>query len=316
MQHLSELGYAVVRSFEGCALRAYRDPVGVVTIGYGQTNSDASVLGFKVEMGKTITRQQAEDLLKASMERRYEGAVRTALPGGSQATFDAGCSFHFNTGAITRASWPKSWRAGQGAGSILSWNKGGGRVLPGLTRRRKRELAMINAGDYGPEGHARPIDLDAKHGHVPTHLDGQPGLLKTGDTGPEVAELNDKLIRMGYKVEASDTYTEQTKAAITSFQTAHPQLHTDGVTGPATRAAIDRAVALNWRTKQIGTSAGTGAAAGGADAAQSTGWHIPEGVYWAVGLVIVGLAVYTAWHYRDEIRGGVQSWWNKTRPPT
>lgn len=309
----SDLGLAVIRSFEGCALRAYRDPVGVVTIGYGQTNSDASVLGFKVEMGKTITRQQAEDLLIVSLEKRYMGTVDGALPGANEPTRDAGGSFHFNTGAVSRASWPKSWRAGQGAGSILSWNKGGGRVLPGLTRRRKRELAMINAGDYGPEGHARPIDLDAKHGHVPTHLDGQPGLLKTGDTGPEVAELNDKLRTMGYKVEASDTYTEQTKAAITSFQTAHPQLHTDGVTGPATRAAIDRAIALNWRTKQISTSAGTGAAAGGADAANGTGWHIPEGVYWAVGLAILAMAGYTAYHYRDEIRGALVSWWNKTK---
>jgi lysozyme len=42
----SEKGLAVIRSFEGRALKAYKDCVGVWTIGYGQTNYDSSVLGF------------------------------------------------------------------------------------------------------------------------------------------------------------------------------------------------------------------------------------------------------------------------------
>lgn len=309
---LSDQGLAVIRSFEGCALRAYRDPVGIWTIGYGQTNSDASVLGFKVQAGVTITRQQAEDLLIVSLDKRYAATVDRTLPGSNLPTFDAGCSFHYNTGAVSRASWPKSWRTTRDATSILSWNKGGGRVLPGLTRRRKRELAMINNGEYGPEGHQKPVDLDAKHGHVPGHLDGQPGLLKTGDASPEVKELNDKLILMGYKIVPGDTFTAETKAAVEEFQRAHPQLHVDGLVGPATRAAIDRAIALKWRAKQIGTGTGAGTAAGGADAA--TGWHIPDAIYWVAGLALVAIIGYTVWNYRDELRGVVASWWNKTQP--
>lgn len=155
--YVSDAGYRVCRSFEGRSLKAYRDAVGVWTIGYGSTNADAELLGFLIKAGVTITEEQAEALLKLTAQRRYIPAVNKALDGTnpSQAAFDAGFDFDYNTGAIARASWVKSFAASnlQAVHSnIMLWNKAGGHVLAGLTRRRNREWEMIASGDYGPEG--------------------------------------------------------------------------------------------------------------------------------------------------------------------
>lgn len=157
MLQYSESGYAVSRSFEGRSLKAYKDEAGVWTIGFGATNADAAVLGFEIKAGVTITETQAEQLLRISIPRLYEPAVRKAMAPGNptQPAYDAGVDFDFNTGAIARASWVKSFVAHNLPvlhSQILAWNKAGGKALAGLTRRRNREWLMISAGDYGPEG--------------------------------------------------------------------------------------------------------------------------------------------------------------------
>lgn len=303
---MSPQGYAVVRSFEGRSLRAYKDVVGVWTIGYGNTNSDASVLGFKVQAGVTITAQQAEDLLHNAMERRYMGAVRAALPGANQETLDAGGSFAYNcgTGAVAKATWTRQWRSNKNARAILAWNKGGGRVLPGLDRRRKRELAMIERGDYGPEGRNRPVDLNADGKPIPGHLDNNaPGMLKLGSTGDEVAELQKQLIELGLATRPelkSGTFDENTDRAVRKFQASHPHLDKDGVAGPATRKTLQRDLDAKRKLSNAGkgTAAG-GTAAGGAQAV--TG--LPEWVWVVGGLVAVAVVGYFVWQYRDEIKG-------------
>lgn len=151
----SERGYNVIRSFEGNSLKAYKDQAGVWTIGYGQTNADAAVLGFQVKEGVTITKEQSEALLKAAVPRLYEPAVNKAMGAPNQAQFDAGVSFHYNTGAITKATWVKDFVAKNMPSvhsNLLTWNKAGGKVLAGLTRRREREWTMIDKSDYGTEG--------------------------------------------------------------------------------------------------------------------------------------------------------------------
>lgn len=160
---MSPKGYAVVRSFEGRSLKAYRDEVGVWTIGYGNTNFDAEVLGFTIQAGVTITNEQCEQLLVAAMTRRYEPAVNAKMgPDVTQPAFDAGDGFHYNTGAIGRASWVQSYVAKNLPAvhsQIMQWNKAGGNVLAGLTRRRNREWEMISTGDYGPEGANAALDM-------------------------------------------------------------------------------------------------------------------------------------------------------------
>jgi uncharacterized protein (TIGR02594 family) len=161
---MSAPGYAVVESFEGRSLVAYRDEVGVWTIGFGNTNDEADVLGFTIKAGVTITAAQASQLLRAAMVRKYDPAVNAHMgPNVTQPAFDAGDGFHYNTGAIGRASWVKSYVAGDLTAvhsQIMQWNKAGGNVLAGLTRRRNREWEMISAGNYGPEGANAARDIN------------------------------------------------------------------------------------------------------------------------------------------------------------
>lgn len=46
--HISDRGLKLIEEFEGCRLTAYRDPVGVLTIGFGRTKG--------VRVGQKITR--------------------------------------------------------------------------------------------------------------------------------------------------------------------------------------------------------------------------------------------------------------------
>lgn len=164
---MSPKGYAVTRSFEGRSLVAYRDEAGVWTIGFGQTNDDASVLGFTIKSGVRITEAQCEALLQASMVRLYVPPVNKILAAATkpvaQPQADASYDFQYNTGAAGRASWMKSFLAGNipaVQSLIMEWNRGGGQVLAGLTRRRAREWDMIDTGDYGSEGSNAPLDMD------------------------------------------------------------------------------------------------------------------------------------------------------------
>jgi uncharacterized protein (TIGR02594 family) len=188
----SEKGYAVTRSFEGRSLKAYRDEVGVWTIGFGNTNADADVLGFEVKAGVTINETQAEQLLRAAIQRRYEPGVRRAMPPDSpQPAYDAGVDFDYNTGAIARASWVKSFAAKNLPAvhsQILAWNKAGGNVLAGLTRRRKREWEMIESGNYGPEG-AQHLLTDEKGRPISVATTTPAGTPATTTATPVVASL-------------------------------------------------------------------------------------------------------------------------------
>jgi lysozyme len=158
-----------IRSREGRALRAYQDSVGVWTIGYGITNYDKGI-GFKVGPGVTLTEDQAEELLYSSLRRNYMPEVERVLDTDQcehpQGAFDGGLSFHYNTGAIGRASWPHHLMAGDldsARVSLESWNRAGGRVLRGLTLRREWEWGVISEEDYGRL--TGPAELDTR-GHI------------------------------------------------------------------------------------------------------------------------------------------------------
>ena len=58
----------LVKEFEGCYLRAYKDEVGVWTIGYGITNSDKSITKTTIKSGLTISKATAESWLPAPHE--------------------------------------------------------------------------------------------------------------------------------------------------------------------------------------------------------------------------------------------------------
>lgn len=137
---INQRGLDLIKSFEGLRLKAYLCPAGVPTIGYGST--------LNVKMGTEITEAEAELLLKRDLARFELGVAELTDPEtttGDQ--FSAMVSLAFNIGltAFARSTVLKRHRLGNpvGAGNaFLMWNKAGGRVLPGLMRRREAERRL------------------------------------------------------------------------------------------------------------------------------------------------------------------------------
>lgn len=131
---LNKKGIDLIKKFEGCRLEAYKDPVGVLTIGYGHTGKDV-----KVKM--TITQEQADELLKQDLDRfeRHVTHYYNKKYKWTQNEFNALVSFAYNIGNIDGLTKNGKRNKGQIADAILLYNKAGGKVLNGLTKRRKAE---------------------------------------------------------------------------------------------------------------------------------------------------------------------------------
>jgi lysozyme len=143
ISRINQRGLDLIKSFEGLSLRAYRDPVGIWTIGYGHT-------GPEVGPGDVITTAQAETLLRNDLTR-FENGVRSLVKVPLTSNqFSALVSFAFNvgTGALTQSTLLTrlNQRDYQGAANEFSrWVYGGGQVLPGLVRRREAEKQLFLA---------------------------------------------------------------------------------------------------------------------------------------------------------------------------
>ncbi|HDV8211905.1 TPA: lysozyme [Enterobacter hormaechei] len=141
----SEKGIALIKELEGCKLTAYRDSVGVWTIGYGWTQP---VDGKPIRSGMTIKQETAERLLKTGLVSYESDVSRLVKVGLTQGQFDALVSFTYNLGArsLSTSTLLRKLNAGDYAGAadeFLRWNKAGGKVLNGLTRRREAERALF-----------------------------------------------------------------------------------------------------------------------------------------------------------------------------
>jgi lysozyme len=139
-RNLSKEAIDLIKSFEGLRLKAYICPGGVWTIGYGHTGG--------VKAGQTVTREHAEAMLIADLVRYQEGvdaAIRVPL---NDNEYGALVSFCYNVGygALAKSTLAKLLNGGDRKGAaaqFMRWTRGGGKVLPGLTRRRRAEQALF-----------------------------------------------------------------------------------------------------------------------------------------------------------------------------
>lgn len=133
----------MVKSSEGLRTNAYRDPVGIPTICFGET------LG--VRMGDTATVAECENMLGGRLEGflvEMRSCTTADLPPKTEAAF---LSFTYNLGsgvycpniAERRINQGKLWEA---CAALSLYNKAGGRVLPGLVTRRAEERALCETG--------------------------------------------------------------------------------------------------------------------------------------------------------------------------
>lgn len=143
--NISENGLAFIRAFEGFSPEAYQDSVGIWTIGYGWTHP---IDGIPIHDGMMITSNKAERLLRSGIKKYEQDINRYVKVPLTQNQFDALVSFAYNLGsqALNQSTLLKLLNAGntQGAAEeFLRWNKAGGRILPGLIRRRKAERELF-----------------------------------------------------------------------------------------------------------------------------------------------------------------------------
>ncbi|HCE7950020.1 lysozyme [Pseudomonas aeruginosa] len=136
----SQRGIDLIKSFEGLRLSAYQDSVGVWTIGYGTTRG--------VTRYMTITVEQAERMLSNDLQRFEPELDRLVKVPLNQNQWDALMSFVYNLGAanLESSTLRRLLNAGDYAGAaeqFLRWNKAGGKVLPGLVRRRASERELF-----------------------------------------------------------------------------------------------------------------------------------------------------------------------------
>lgn len=141
---ISQKGLALIKSFEGCRLEAYPDPGtggDPWTVGYGHT-------GPEVAPGLMIDQEQADAYLRDDVAHFEECVAQAVINDVTQEQFDALVCFAFNVGckALAGSTLLRLVNAGniQGAATQFErWNKAGGRVMAGLTRRRQAERDLF-----------------------------------------------------------------------------------------------------------------------------------------------------------------------------
>ena len=137
----------IEKQYEGCRLTAYPDPgTGGEpwTIGYGHTGG--------VKQGDTITQEQADALLLADLKNAInavESSVTTMLTDEEESAL-VDLVFNIGNGNFLHSTLLKLLNSGDYAGAaeqFSRWDKAGGRVLAGLTKRRAAEAALFTSKD-------------------------------------------------------------------------------------------------------------------------------------------------------------------------
>ena len=161
--NVSPRGLQLIASFEGFVPTPYNDAAGNATIGYGHLIHAGPVTEADRAKWGTLTHARGLDLLATDAERFAANVTQAVhvrlgiLPGRRLARFDALCSFCFNigTGAFNRShvlalvnerGAPRDWTPA--ATAMLAWDHAGGKVLPGLLRRRQIEGWALVTGRY------------------------------------------------------------------------------------------------------------------------------------------------------------------------
>lgn len=188
---IGQAGIDLIKKFEGCKLTAYKCPAGVWTIGYGHTGQD-------VKPGLTITQAKADKLLKSDLAK-FEQHVMLfdSKYNWTQNEFDALVSFAYNVGSINQLTKNMQRTKKQIADAMLQYNKGGGKVLPGLTKRRQEERSLFLTPDKKQEVENEMVQngkviVDGKE--VPVRL-----ILKDGTNYISVRDIGKAI---GYDVSA------------------------------------------------------------------------------------------------------------------
>lgn len=143
-----DVATALCREFEGWRSKPYLCAAGVPTIAYGATRyKDGRAVTLQ---DSPVTQEEGEELLRWHLEQQCLPAVLRLCPSliAHPAAANAVCDFVYNLGAGRLQTSTLRRRINQGdwegaKEQLMRWVRGGGRVLPGLVRRRQAEAALL-----------------------------------------------------------------------------------------------------------------------------------------------------------------------------
>ena len=164
---LSKAGEDLMHKYEGFRSRPYLCPAHIWTIGYGhvlyqeqirlpvvrvegkETPMIRKEMPLKPEDNRVWTKTEIDELFRADVATFERGVLRL-VPGvvGRQGSFDAlvSISYNFGLGNLQRSTIRMRANRGDWEGAAAAfrvWTKGGGKVLPGLVKRREAEIALF-----------------------------------------------------------------------------------------------------------------------------------------------------------------------------
>lgn len=202
---ISETGINLIKKYEGCVLTAYRDPVGILTIGYGHTKN--------VKAGQRISMEKADEYLRQDL-LAAEKAVNKYKYDFNQNQYDALVSFTFNCGAenLKKITNNNSRTLEQISARLPNYNKAGGKILAGLVNRRTEEKKLF--------------DTPVKESTNQEDYDMQ--TIKKGSTGKAV-----KIWQLIIGVSIDGDFGSRTEAATKAWQ-KNRGLLADGIVGKKT----------------------------------------------------------------------------------
>jgi len=230
---INEEGLKLIKSFEGLHdlkqgpqgtyVEAYLDPVNIPTIGWGCTEG--------IKMGMKITIAQAEAMLKKEMAK-FETAVAKAVKIEiNDNQYSALVCFSYNVGAralfeSTLLKFLNQGKIQEAANEFLRWDKAGGQVFLGLSRRRRAEQALFLSQPWLTALDWKPTQV------IQLAKPGQP--IQQGDN---VRQLQQALIKAGFNVQADGFFGAGTDKAVKEFQ-KQQGLTADGIVGAQTIAKL------------------------------------------------------------------------------
>lgn len=140
---LAALCTTFIGGHEGLRTKAYRDVVGVSTICYGETKG--------VKLTDRYTKEQCDEMLLKRLDEfgdKLEACIKRPMTQGQYAAF-LSLSYNIGSAGFCKSTAAREFNAGDtkaACNALLRFNRAGGRVLAGLTRRRQAERELCLKG--------------------------------------------------------------------------------------------------------------------------------------------------------------------------
>lgn len=290
---------AFIGTHEGLVLKAYKDPTGTITIGYGFTWGSHSfreywmkTRGHKLCLDDRITIDECAKLLKSLIDSEYAPAPLMLFENHTLHAKAAAIDMTYNAG-LGSLKW--TWAGALKAGKLREAAKryrataitSRGLKLPGLVRRR-REMSLVMENNVWPSWlKTGPAVVEDDPVKAPWRL-----------SESDMREAQKMLVSQGHDtVLMTGRRDEATRIATLKFQKEHPHLDNDGIMGRATYSALQRIRNLKRESGLIAGAGAVSAVVGNAGIVMGTNWLLGGTL-----APVMAAAGYLLWAYRDEVK--------------